>query len=69
MDVLAHWGIGIVLGYGVGELLGWQAVGLWWCLALGQLVAAVVLTRRFQQLIATRIFNKSLLKSKNQPVN
>ena len=69
VDVLAHWGIGIVLGYGVGELLGWQAVGLWWCLALGQLVAAVVLTRRFQQLIATRIFNKSLLKSKNQPVN
>ena len=52
VDVLAHWGIGLGLGYVVGHVLGWQGVGLWWCLALGQLVAAIALTRRFQQLIA-----------------
>ncbi|MEM8612190.1 MAG: MATE family efflux transporter [Cyanobacteria bacterium P01_H01_bin.105] len=58
VDVLAHWGIGIGLGYVFGQLLGWQGIGLWWCLALGQLVAAIVLTQRFQQLIATRITNQ-----------
>ncbi|ESA34754.1 efflux mate family [Leptolyngbya sp. Heron Island J] len=51
VDVLAHWGIGLGLGYLAGHLLGWQGIGLWWALALGQFVAAVVLTRRFQQLI------------------
>ncbi|MEM9161881.1 MAG: MATE family efflux transporter, partial [Cyanobacteria bacterium P01_F01_bin.4] len=55
VDVLAHWGIGVGLGYLTGHLLGWQGVGLWWSLALGQLVAALVLTRRFQQLIARKI--------------
>ncbi len=55
VDVLAHWGIGIGLGYVIGQLLGWQGIGLWWSLALGQLVAAVVLTQRFQQLIAKRL--------------
>ncbi|MEO1404322.1 MAG: MATE family efflux transporter [Cyanobacteria bacterium J06635_1] len=55
VDVLAHWGVGIGLGYLTGQLFGWQGVGLWWSLALGQLVAAVVLTRRFQQLIGQRI--------------
>ncbi len=55
VDVLAHWGIGIGCGYVIGQLFGWQGVGLWWSLALGQLVAAIVLTKRFQQLIAARI--------------
>ena len=55
VDVLAHWGIGLGLGYLVGHLLGWQGVGLWWSLALGQFVAAVVLTKRFQQLIRVLI--------------
>ncbi|MEO1509500.1 MAG: MATE family efflux transporter [Cyanobacteria bacterium J06633_23] len=55
VDVLAHWGIGLGLGYVVGQMLGWQGVGLWWCLAVGQLVAAAVLTRRFQQLIARAV--------------
>ena len=55
VDVLAHWGIGIGCGYVIGQLFGWQGMGLWWSLALGQLVAAIVLTQRFQQLIAARI--------------
>lgn len=55
VDVLAHWGIGIGLGYVAGQLLGWQGIGLWWSLALGQLVAAIVLTLRFEKLITARI--------------
>ncbi len=55
VDVLVHWGIGIGLGYVMGQWFGWQGNGLWWCLALGQLVAAIVLTRRFQILIAAQI--------------
>ncbi|MEM9486325.1 MAG: MATE family efflux transporter [Cyanobacteria bacterium P01_F01_bin.116] len=55
VDVLVHWGLGVGLGYVVGHWWGWQGIGLWWCLALGQLVAAIVLTRRFQQLIAARM--------------
>ncbi|MEM7797417.1 MAG: MATE family efflux transporter [Cyanobacteria bacterium P01_C01_bin.118] len=55
VDVLVHWGLGVGLGYVVGHWLGWQGIGLWWCLALGQLVAAIVLTRRFQQLITARM--------------
>ena len=55
VDVLAHWGIGIGLGYVIGQLLGWQGIGLWWSLTCGQLIAAIVLTQRFQQLISVRI--------------
>ena len=55
VDVLSHWGIGLGLGYVIGQLWGWQGLGLWWSLALGQLVAAIVLTQRFRQLIAARI--------------
>ncbi|MEM9908409.1 MAG: MATE family efflux transporter, partial [Cyanobacteria bacterium P01_D01_bin.44] len=61
VDVLAHWGIGIGLGYLTGHLFGWQGVGLWWSLALGQLVAALVLTRRFQQLIGQKINHLSAI--------
>lgn len=53
VDVLSHWGIGLGLGYVAGHVLGWQGIGLWCCLALGQLVAAGVLTSRFHQLITT----------------
>ncbi|MBT9310976.1 MATE family efflux transporter [Leptothoe kymatousa] len=55
VDVVVHWGLGVGLGYVVGQVLGLQGMGLWWCLALGQVVAAIVLTRRFQHLIAARI--------------
>ncbi|MBE9069078.1 MATE family efflux transporter, partial [Leptolyngbya cf. ectocarpi LEGE 11479] len=55
VDVFAHWGIGIGLGYMLGHRLGWHGIGLWWCLTLGQIAAAVILTKRFQQLIARRV--------------
>lgn len=55
VDVFAHWGVGIGLGYTVGHGLGWRGIGLWWCLTLGQLLAAVVLTLRFQRLITQRV--------------
>lgn len=55
VDVFAHWGIGLGLGYLIGHGLGWQGLGLWWCLTLGQIVAAVALTKRFQQLITRRV--------------
>ncbi|NEQ50948.1 MAG: MATE family efflux transporter [Leptolyngbya sp. SIO3F4] len=55
VDVFAHWVIGLGLGYLAGHVLGWQGMGLWWCLALGQLFAAVMLTSRCYRLIATLI--------------
>ncbi|MGF1522184.1 MAG: MATE family efflux transporter [Leptolyngbyaceae cyanobacterium] len=55
IDLFAHWGIGIGLGYLLGNGLGWQGIGLWWSLALGQVFAAVVLTLRVQQLLRQRI--------------
>lgn len=54
-DFLAHWGIGIGLGYLLGQFLGWQGMGLWWGLALGQLFAAIVLTLRVQWLLQRRV--------------
>lgn len=47
IGIFAYWGIGLASGYGLGMVLGWGAVGLWWGLALGLAVAAGVLTWRF----------------------
>ncbi|MEM6252011.1 MAG: MATE family efflux transporter [Cyanobacteria bacterium P01_D01_bin.156] len=58
VDVLSHWGVGLGLGYAVGHWLGWQGLGLWGCLALGQMVAAVILTQRFQHLINEYILSE-----------
>ncbi|MEL6381343.1 MAG: MATE family efflux transporter [Cyanobacteria bacterium J06626_18] len=55
IDLFAHWGIGIGLGYLLGNGLDWQGTGLWWSLALGQIFAAVMLTLRVQQLLRQRI--------------
>lgn len=57
VDFLAHWGIGIGLGYLLGQWLNWQGIGLWWSLTLGQITAAIVLTIRVQQLLQRRIHN------------
>ena len=61
VDLFAHWGIGIGLGYLLGNRLGWQGMGLWWSLALGQIFAAIILTLRVQQLLRRRIY--ALLKA------
>lgn len=43
----AYWCIGLTIGYGLGIRLGFAGLGLWWGLAIGLMVAAVVLTLRF----------------------
>jgi len=47
---LGYWGFGIPGGYLLGFVLGYGASGLWWGLALGLSVTAVMLTRRFIRL-------------------
>lgn len=47
---LAYWCIGLTTGYLLGIPLGFAGVGLWWGLAIGLMVAAVVLTLRFLHL-------------------
>ena len=55
VDFLAHWVIGLGIGYGLGQFLHWQEVGLWWGLVIGQMVAAGVLTVRVHQLLQRKI--------------
>ncbi|MEM9005527.1 MAG: MATE family efflux transporter [Cyanobacteria bacterium P01_F01_bin.86] len=57
VDFLAHWGIGIGLGYLFGQWLNWQDIGLWWSLTLGQIMAALILTLRVQYLLRQRMQN------------
>ncbi len=47
IGIFAYGGIGLTSSYWLGLRSGWGGVGLWWGLALGLLVAAVVLTVRF----------------------
>jgi MATE family multidrug resistance protein len=55
VDFVAHWAIGIGVGYLLGQTLHWQGLGLWWGLTLGQLGAAIVLGCRVQYLLMRRI--------------
>jgi MATE family multidrug resistance protein len=50
IGVFAYWCIGLTTGYMLGIPLGFAGVGLWWGLAIGLMVAAVVLTLRFLHL-------------------
>lgn len=43
IGILAYWGVGLFSGYWLGLRLGLGGVGLWWGLAIGLAVAAVVL--------------------------
>lgn len=47
IGLLAYWGIGLTSGYWLGIRWGWGGVGLWWGLAFGLLMAAIVLPLRF----------------------
>jgi multidrug resistance protein, MATE family len=47
IGIFAYWGIGMTCGYWFGIRSGLGAIGLWWGLALGLAVAAIVLTWRF----------------------
>ncbi|MDX2241076.1 MAG: MATE family efflux transporter [Leptolyngbyaceae cyanobacterium bins.302] len=47
--IAAYWGVGLSSGLILSRLFGWGGVGLWWGLALGLTVAAIVLTVRFDR--------------------
>lgn len=55
IDFGAHWAIGIGGGYLLGQIWHGQGLGLWWGLALGQLVAALLLGYRVQFLLRRRL--------------
>lgn len=59
IDFGAHWAIGIGGGYLLGQTLHGQGLGLWWGLAGGQLVAALLLAYRVQFLLHRRIQARS----------
>ncbi|MBW4652049.1 MAG: MATE family efflux transporter [Kaiparowitsia implicata GSE-PSE-MK54-09C] len=48
IGIVAYWGVGLTSGYVLGVWLGFGGEGLWWGLAIGLAVAAVVLTWRFR---------------------
>jgi MATE family multidrug resistance protein len=50
IGVVAYWGVGLPTGYGLGFGVGMGGFGLWWGLAIGLTVAAVILTLRFARL-------------------
>jgi MATE family multidrug resistance protein len=47
---IGYWGIGFVGGWLLAFPLGYRAVGLWWGLALGLLVVAMLLSMRLFRL-------------------
>lgn len=47
IGLVTYWGVGLTSGYLLGLTLGFGGVGLWWGLALGLAVAAILLTWRF----------------------
>jgi multidrug resistance protein, MATE family len=50
IGVFAYWCVGLSTGCWLGFKLGYGAVGLWWGLAIGLAIAAIVLTWRFNRL-------------------
>lgn len=68
IGVLSYWCIGLTSGYWLGLEAGLGGVGLWWGLAIGLAVAAVILTWRFstaKQWQATSAIPVASLPSKN----
>lgn len=47
IGLFAYWCVGLTSGYILGLQLGYGGAGLWWGLAIGLAVAAVILTWRF----------------------
>jgi multidrug resistance protein, MATE family len=47
IGIVAYWGIGLTSGYVLSARMGLGGVGLWWGLAIGLAIAAIVLTWRF----------------------
>ncbi|MBG1245194.1 MATE family efflux transporter [Nostoc sp. NZL] len=47
IGIFAYWCIGLFTGYTFGTSLGYGAIGLWWGLAIGLAIAAIIMTWRF----------------------
>ncbi|MBW4425222.1 MAG: MATE family efflux transporter [Nostoc desertorum CM1-VF14] len=47
IGIFAYWCVGLLTGYGFGIWSGYGAIGLWWGLAIGLAIAAIILTWRF----------------------
>lgn len=47
IGIFAYWCVGLFTGYTFGISLGSGAIGLWWGLAIGLAIAAIILTWRF----------------------
>ena len=50
---MAYWGLGFTSSYGLAFQLGLGGLGLWWGLALGLAIAALLLSYRFHRLTVT----------------
>ncbi|AUB42467.1 TC.MATE, multidrug resistance protein, MATE family [Nostoc flagelliforme CCNUN1] len=47
IGIFAYWCVGLLTGYTFGITSGYGAIGLWWGLAIGLALAAIILTWRF----------------------
>lgn len=49
IGIFAYWCIGLFTGYTFGISSGYGAIGLWWGLAIGLAIAAIIMTWRFSK--------------------
>ncbi|MBC1224032.1 MATE family efflux transporter [Nostoc sp. UCD121] len=49
IGIFAYWCVGLLTGYTFGIWSGYGAIGLWWGLAIGLAIAAIVMTWRFSK--------------------
>ncbi|MEH1972830.1 MAG: MATE family efflux transporter [Nostoc sp.] len=47
IGIFAYWCVGLFTGYTFGIWSGYGAIGLWWGLAIGLAIAAIIMTLRF----------------------
>jgi MATE family multidrug resistance protein len=55
ITLIAYWGVGLPVAYGLAFLLGWGATGVWVGLLISLTLAAVLLVLRFRRLSAQRV--------------
>ncbi|MEH2110385.1 MATE family efflux transporter [Nostoc sp.] len=49
IGIFAYWCVGLFIGYTFGISSGYGAIGLWWGLAIGLAIAAIIMTWRFSK--------------------
>ncbi len=67
IGIVAYWAIGLTSGYFLGIHFQLGGVGLWWGLALGLTVAAIVLTWRFYTMPLEKLSWKQELPQRSYP--